>query len=142
MAEPLVACSSEDVKIKKLNEGLSTRVLANLQNLLLKCLLAVLSYGPMPKHMAFIMDGNRRYAKFRSIQQRTGHRAGYSALLENVISCNDIGVKYVTVYAFSMDNFKRDPSEVQSLMELMVEKINKLLDNQSVIHKMNCKIDF
>ncbi|RCV19083.1 hypothetical protein SETIT_3G355800v2 [Setaria italica] len=116
--------------------------LANLQNFLLKCLLAILSYGPMPEHVAFIMDGNRRYAKSRSIQQGDGHRVGYSALIENLVHCNDMGVKYITVYAFSIDNFKRDPIEVQLLMELMEEKINELLDNQSVIHKMNCKINF
>lgn len=119
-----------------------TRVLAYIKNFLLKCLVAVLSCGPMPKHIAFIMDGNRRYAKFRSIEQGTGHRVGFSALVETLGYCNDIGVTYVTVYAFSIDNFKRDPSEVQTLMELMEEKINELLDNQSVIHKMNCKINF
>ncbi|OEL36250.1 Dehydrodolichyl diphosphate synthase 6 [Dichanthelium oligosanthes] len=129
-------------KIEKLNEVVTTGVLKNLENFLLKCLVAVLSYGPMPKHVAFIMDGNRRYAKFRSIQQGTGHRVGFSALISNLVRCNDMGVKYVTVYAFSIDNFKRDPSEVQFLMELMEEKINELLNNQSVIYKMNCKINF
>ncbi|CAL4906438.1 unnamed protein product [Urochloa decumbens] len=138
MAESVLACSSKDVKIEKL----TTRVLANLQNFLLKCLFAILSFGPMPKHITFIMDGNRRYAKFRSIQQGTGHRAGFSALIDTLVHCNAMGVKYITVYAFSIDNFKRDKSEVQSLMELMEEKINELLDNQSVVHKMNCKINF
>ena len=53
-----------------------------------------------------------------------------------------MGVKYITVYAFSIDNFKRDPSEVQSLMELMEEKISELLKSRGVINKVNCKINF
>ena len=49
-----------------------------------------------------------------------------------------MGVKYITVYTFSIDNFKRDPSEGETLMQLMEEKINELLENQSVINKINC----
>ncbi|CAN6190698.1 unnamed protein product [Urochloa humidicola] len=133
---------SVDPKKEKPDEMVTTGVLASLQNFLRKCLIAVLSYGPMPKHIAFIMDGNRRYAKFRSIQQGAGHRVGFSALIANLLYCYEMGVKYITVYAFSIDNFKRDPSEVQSLMQLMEEKINELLENRSVINKVNCKINF
>jgi ditrans,polycis-polyprenyl diphosphate synthase len=96
----------------------------------------------MPKHIAFIMDGNRRYAKFRSIQEGTGHRVGFSALMSNLLYCYEMGVKYITVYAFSIDNFKRDPSEVKTLMDLMEEKINELLEKSSVINKLNCRINF
>jgi ditrans,polycis-polyprenyl diphosphate synthase len=120
----------------------TTGVLASLQNFLRKCLVAVLSYGPMPKHIAFIMDGNRRYAKFRSIQEGTGHRVGFSALMSNLLYCYEMGVKYITVYAFSIDNFKRDPSEVKTLMDLMEEKINELLEKSSAINKLNCRINF
>jgi ditrans,polycis-polyprenyl diphosphate synthase len=88
------------------------------------------------------MDGNRRYAKFRSIQQGAGHRAGFSTLIANLQYCYEMGVKYITVYAFSIDNFRRDPSEVQSLMQLMEEKINELLESRSVINKINCKVNF
>ncbi|CAO2178546.1 unnamed protein product [Urochloa humidicola] len=133
---------SVDPKKEKPDEMVITGVLASLQNFLRKCLIAVLSYGPMPKHIAFIMDGNRRYAKFRSIQQGAGHRVGFSALIANLLYCYEMGVKYIMVYAFSIDNFKRDPSEVQSLMQLMEEKINELLENRSVINKVNCKINF
>ncbi|CAL5046252.1 unnamed protein product [Urochloa decumbens] len=133
---------SVDPKKEKPDEMVTSGVLASLQNFLRKCLIAVLSYGPMPKHIAFIMDGNRRYAKFRSIQQGAGHRVGFSALIANLLYCYEMGVKYITVYAFSIDNFKRDPSEVQSLMQLMEEKINELLENRSVINKVNCKINF
>jgi len=127
---------------KKPDEIIATGVVGSLQNFLRKCIIAVLSYGPMPKHIAFIMDGNRRYAKSRSIKQGTGHSVGFSALMASLIYCYEMGVKYITVYAFSIDNFKRDPSEVKTLMELMEEKINELLENKNVINKVNCKINF
>ncbi|KAL6897985.1 hypothetical protein ACP4OV_006581 [Aristida adscensionis] len=143
MAESLVSRTPlVDPKIEKPDDMVSTGVLASFQNLLRKCIIAVLSYGPMPKHIAFIMDGNRRYAKFRSIKEGAGHRVGFSTLMGSLLHCYEMGVKYITVYAFSIDNFKRDPSEVQSLMELMEEKINELLENRSVINKVNCKINF
>ncbi|KAJ1286522.1 hypothetical protein BS78_03G358700 [Paspalum vaginatum] len=131
-----------DMKIKKPDAMVATGVLSSVQNFLRKCLIAVLSYGPMPKHIAFIMDGNRRYAKFRRIQQGAGHRVGFSALIASLLYCYEMGVKYITVYAFSIDNFKRDPSEVESLMRLMEEKINELLEKRSVINDINCKINF
>jgi ditrans,polycis-polyprenyl diphosphate synthase len=121
---------------------ITTGVLASFQNFFRKCLIAVLSYGPMPKHIAFIMDGNPRYAKFISVLEGTGHRAGFSALMANLLYCFEMGVKYITVYAFSIDNFKRDPTEVQNLMDLMEEKINELLENRNVINKLNCRINF
>jgi ditrans,polycis-polyprenyl diphosphate synthase len=127
---------------KKPDEIIATGVLESLQNFLRKCVIAVLSYGPMPKHIAFIMDGNRRYAKSRSIKEGTGHRVGFSVLMASFLYCYEMGVKNITVYAFSIDNFKRDPSEVQTLMELMEEKINELLENRNVINKVNCRINF
>lgn len=133
---------SVDSKTENTDELIATGVLASLQNFIRKCIVAVLSYGPMPKHIAFIMDGNRRYAKFRSIQEGSGHRVGFSALIASLLYCYEMGVKYITVYAFSIDNFKRDPTEVKSLMELMEEKINELLENRNVINKVNCKINF
>uniref|UniRef100_A0A0E0I3I7 Alkyl transferase n=1 Tax=Oryza nivara TaxID=4536 RepID=A0A0E0I3I7_ORYNI len=133
---------SVNPKTENPDELIATGVLASLQNFIRKCIVAVLSYGPMPKHIAFIMDGNRRYAKFRSIQEGSGHRMGFSALIASLLYCYEMGVKYITVYAFSIDNFKRDPTEVKSLMELMEEKINELLENRNVINKVNCKINF
>jgi ditrans,polycis-polyprenyl diphosphate synthase len=124
------------------DETMATGVVATLLKFVRKCIIAVLSYGPMPEHIAFIMDGNRRYAKVRSMKDGTGHRIGFSALIASLLYCYEMGVKYITVYAFSIDNFKRDPSEVQYLMELMEEKINELLESRAVINKVNCKINF
>ncbi|KAL5225470.1 hypothetical protein ABZP36_012109 [Zizania latifolia] len=134
--------ATQNPKMEKPDELITTGVLASLQNFIRKCIVAVISYGPMPKHIAFIMDGNRRYAKFRSIKEGSGHRMGFSALIASLLYCYEMGVEYITVYAFSIDNFKRDPAEVQSLMELMEEKINELLENRNVINKVNCKMNF
>lgn len=142
MLDSLISHDPKVLTEKKPDEIIATGVVESLQNFLRKCIIAVLSYGPMPKHIAFIMDGNRRYAKSRSIKQGTGHSVGFSALMASLIYCYEMGVKYITVYAFSIDNFKRDPSEVKTLMELMEEKINELLENKNVINKVNCKINF
>lgn len=141
MLDSLISHDPKVLTEKKPDEIIATGVVESLQNFLRKCIIAVLSYGPMPKHIAFIMDGNRRYAKSRSIKQGTGHSVGFSALMASLIYCYEMGVKYITVYAFSIDNFKRDPSEVKTLMELMEEKINELLENKNVINKVNCKIN-
>uniref|UniRef100_A0ACD5Y1D1 Uncharacterized protein n=2 Tax=Avena sativa TaxID=4498 RepID=A0ACD5Y1D1_AVESA len=124
------------------DETMRIRALATLLKFLRRCIIAVLSYGPMPQHIAFIMDGNRRYAKLRCMKDGTGHRVGFSALISSLLYCYEMGVKYMTVYAFSIDNFKRDTSEVRYLMQLMEEKINELLANRDVIRRMNCKINF
>ncbi|KAM3195089.1 hypothetical protein ACQJBY_071258 [Aegilops geniculata] len=142
MLDSLVSHDPKVLTEKKPDEIIASGVVESLQNFLRKCIIAVLSYGPMPKHIAFIMDGNRRYAKSRSIKQGTGHSVGFAALMASLIYCYEMGVKYITVYAFSIDNFKRDPSEVKTLMELMEEKINELLENKNVINKVNCKINF
>jgi undecaprenyl diphosphate synthase len=72
----------------------------------------------IPAHIGIIMDGNRRWAKQRGLPAIAGHRAGMSAL-ENVIdSAHEFGVKYLSLYAFSTENWKRAPSEVEGLMGL------------------------
>ncbi|XP_028804050.1 dehydrodolichyl diphosphate synthase 6-like [Neltuma alba] len=107
-----------------------------------RCIFAVLSAGPVPNHIAFIMDGNRRYAKKRNLAEGDGHKAGFSALLSMLRYCYELGVKYVTVYAFSIDNFKRQPKEVQSLMDLMREKIEELLQKESIINEYGIRLHF
>ncbi|WMV20539.1 hypothetical protein MTR67_013924 [Solanum verrucosum] len=64
------------------------------------------------------MDGNRRYSKKQNLIDGNGHRAGFSALINMLKYCYELGVKYITVYAFSIDNFKRRPEEVVSLMSV------------------------
>jgi undecaprenyl diphosphate synthase len=71
------------------------------------------------KHIAIIMDGNRRWAKERNLPSAVGHKKGVEALKETLRACNDFGVKYLTVYAFSTENWNRKQEEVDFLMELV-----------------------
>ncbi|MCX7746860.1 MAG: isoprenyl transferase [Clostridia bacterium] len=77
--------------------------------------------GKLPDHIAIIMDGNGRWAKRRGLPRNVGHREGANALRRVVLSCNEIGIKYLTVYAFSTENWKRPKSEVDALMNLLIE---------------------
>lgn len=85
----------------------------------------------LPIHIAIIMDGNRRWAKKRNLPISMGHKAGAETLQKVIESCIDIGIKYLTVYAFSTENWKRDAKEVSDLMNLLREYLVKLEeDNQ------------
>ena len=87
--------------------------------------------GVLPTHIAIIMDGNRRWAKKRNLPIGMGHKAGAETLQKIIESCIDIGIKYLTVYAFSTENWKRDAKEVSDLMNLLREYLAKLeKDNQ------------
>jgi len=82
---------------------------------------------PLPKHIAIIMDGNGRWAVKRGLPRGAGHRAGVQALKRIVEFCVGIGISYLTVYAFSTENWKRPKEEVNTLMNLTVEYIQKEL---------------
>lgn len=71
------------------------------------------------KHIAFIMDGNGRWAKLRGMPREFGHKQGAQAFRDVVLYCRDIGIKYVTLYAFSTENWKRPQKEVDSIMKLL-----------------------
>ncbi|KAJ1700345.1 hypothetical protein LUZ63_000124 [Rhynchospora breviuscula] len=112
-----------------------------------KFLFSVLSIGPIPAHVAFIMDGNRRFAKRHtllqdSIDPASGHRLGFRSLISTIQYCYEMGMKCVTVYAFSIDNFKRSPQEVQLLMDLMREKIEEMSAEDGVLKSLDVKINF
>ncbi|MFM6977259.1 MAG: polyprenyl diphosphate synthase, partial [Micrococcales bacterium] len=70
----------------------------------------------IPNHVAIVMDGNGRWANQRGLTRVEGHKAGEAALLDVVRGAIDAGVKYLTVYAFSTENWKRSPDEVKFLM--------------------------
>ncbi len=76
----------------------------------------------MPNHIAVIMDGNGRWAKRRGLSRSEGHRKGMNVLKETIKTCAAIGVKFLTVYAFSTENWKRPEKEVSFLMQ-MCERI-------------------
>ncbi len=72
----------------------------------------------VPNHVAIIMDGNGRWAKARGLSRSKGHVAGVEGVREAIRTCSDIGVKYLTIYAFSTENWNRPDDEVELLMEL------------------------
>lgn len=79
----------------------------------------------IPEHIAIIMDGNGRWAKKRFLPRSMGHRAGADTLLKIVRHASKLGVKYITVYAFSTENWKRSDDEVDALMKLFSEYLIK-----------------
>ncbi|EFA08584.1 dehydrodolichyl diphosphate synthase complex subunit DHDDS [Tribolium castaneum] len=93
----------------------------------------VIKCGPIPRHIAFIMDGNRRYATKTKVEKAEGHIKGFDKLAETLQWCLELGVKEVTVYAFSIENFKRSREEVDTLMKLATEKFRQLLDEKEKI---------
>ena len=74
---------------------------------------------PSPQHVAIIMDGNGRWAKQRGMPRTAGHRAGLEALKKTLENARDLGVRYLTVYSFSSENWKRPEDEVSELMGLL-----------------------
>ena len=91
------------------------------------------------KHIAIIMDGNRRWAKERNLPSALGHKKGIEALKTTLRACNDFGVKYLTVYAFSTENWNRKKEEVDFLMNLVAVTLTNELEE---MHKENVQIHF
>ena len=109
----------------------------------------------MPKHIAIIMDGNRRWAKKRNLPTKLGHKQGAETLKKLARYANKIGLGYLTVYAFSTENWKRTEEEVNALMTLLqnyLEDFAKEADTENIVirvlgdrkplsDKLNEKID-
>ncbi len=91
----------------------------------------------IPRHIAVIMDGNGRWAKERGLPRTEGHRRGADSVQEIVESCGQLGVEYLTLFAFSTENWKRPQSEVDSLMK-MLERFLK--QKTSVMMKQNVRL--
>ena len=88
------------------------------------------------KHIAIIMDGNRRWAKERNLPSMVGHKKGVEALKATMRACDDFGIKYLTVYAFSTENWNRKPEEVKFLMDLLAQTLKnelKEMDENNVV---------
>src|SRR3989441_2806451 len=90
----------------------------------------------LPAHIAIIMDGNGRWARRRGLPRVAGHRAGINAVREVVEGSAELGIPVLTLYAFSIENWKRPRTEVSTLMRLLKEYLNKELEN---IHKNNIR---
>lgn len=84
----------------------------------------------LPQHIAFIMDGNGRWAKQRGLERSEGHKAGAKVFRRITEYCADIGIKHVTFYAFSTENWNRPKAEVQALMKLFKEYLLEADDRE------------
>ncbi len=93
-----------------------------------------LDFKNLPQHIAIIMDGNGRWAKQRNLPRIEGHRRGSEIVEEIVTACREIGIPYLTLYAFSMENWGRPTTEIDALMSLLKEflviKRKKLIKNE------------
>lgn len=99
--------------------------------------ISALDCQKIPTHVAVIMDGNGRWAKKRALQRLLGHRAGIEAVRELIRCANDIGVRYLTIYSFSSENWRRPADEVSGLMNLFATTMLKEVDE---LHKENVRI--
>lgn len=82
---------------------------------------------PLPRHVAIVMDGNGRWASKRFMPRGVGHKAGVDSLVNVVKACNERNIQYVTVFAFSSENWKRPEEEVSGLMSLLIVALSKHL---------------
>jgi len=99
-------------------------------------LLNQIDFSRLPRHIAVIMDGNGRWANRRFLPRIAGHRAGVEAVRATVDTCARLGIQALTLYAFSVENWKRPPFEIEALMTFLKEYLRKELDN---IHKENIR---
>ncbi len=91
----------------------------------------------LPAHIAIIMDGNGRWAQKKGLPRIMGHKAGMGAIKKTVRACSDLGVKILTVYAFSTENWRRPQEEVSYLMNLLVEYMRKEINE---LHRNNVRV--
>lgn len=94
----------------------------------------------VPRHIGFVMDGNRRYAKKMDIEVKEGHEAGYMSMSRVLELCYQAGVETATVFAFSIENFKRSSQEVDNLMQLARERIRQLADKGELAEKYGIRV--
>lgn len=93
--------------------------------------------GTIPEHIAIIMDGNGRWAKQRGLPRIAGHREGVNSVRDVVEACGQLGVKCLTLYAFSTENWRRPQEEVSTLMRLLVKALR---DETDKLHENNVRL--
>jgi undecaprenyl diphosphate synthase len=98
----------------------------------------LLLQGKIPEHIAIIMDGNGRWAKKHSLPRAAGHKEGVNSVRDIVEACAQLGVRYLTLYTFSTENWKRPKTEVSTLMRLIVHALRNERDrmHQNDVHLM------
>ncbi|MBM3137011.1 MAG: isoprenyl transferase [Chloroflexi bacterium] len=95
-------------------------------------------FEKLPVHIAIIMDGNGRWAAARHLPRMAGHRAGTENLRQIIRACVEFGIQYLTIYAFSTENWKRPQDEVSGLMQILAESLEKELGE---LHKQGVRLN-
>ena len=90
--------------------------------------------GRLPRHIAIIMDGNGRWAKKRGLPRTAGHKVGAEVFRDIATYCKELGVQYLTVYAFSTENWKRPKDEVDTIMSLLEQYLQEAIDTMEKDH--------
>ena len=90
--------------------------------------------GRLPRHIAIIMDGNGRWAKKRGLPRTAGHKVGAEVLRDIATYCQELGIEYLTIYAFSTENWKRHKDEVDVLMSLLEQYLQEAIDTMERDH--------
>jgi len=104
-------------------------------------LLNIIKRGKIPKHVGIIMDGNRRFARELWMEPVKGHDRGKDKLEEVLEWCQELGIKILTVYAFSTENFRRSKEEIEHLLKLFVEGLRRAADDERVAkHGMRIRV--
>ncbi|EEH40718.2 hypothetical protein PAAG_02694 [Paracoccidioides lutzii Pb01] len=103
-------------------------------------MIGALREGPVPQHVAFVMDGNRRFARHHRIEKLEGHNLGFEALAKILEVCYKAGVRVVTVYAFSIENFKRSKYEVDALMDMARVKLAQLSQHGDLLDRYGASV--
>lgn len=94
------------------------------------------------QHIAFIMDGNGRWATQRGLNRREGHKAGVKNMQRTIEQCFELGIKCVTVFAFSTENWNRPQEEIESLFNLVREYLKRIIGDDKQIKKDNVRFEF
>ncbi|EGV63983.1 cis-prenyltransferase [Yamadazyma tenuis] len=101
---------------------------------------AVVREGPIPRHVGIIMDGNRRYARTHNIELKEGHSLGFESMASVLELLYECGVEHATVYAFSIENFKRSSYEVKWLMDLAKSKFKQVTQHGELCEEYGVRI--
>ncbi|KAG4304963.1 hypothetical protein PORY_001638 [Pneumocystis oryctolagi] len=104
------------------------------------CILAI-RQGPVPKHVAFVMDGNRRWAKHMNLEPADGHSRGFENMKHILEVCYKVGVKVVTIYAFSIENFKRSKYEIDIIMDIGKTHLAQLCSHGDMVDEYGIQLN-
>ena len=106
-----------------------------------KWLIKILKTGHLPKHLAFIMDGNRRYAKDKNKPKAYGHEQGLNSLKKCLEWCLNLGIETATVFAFAIENFNREQSEIETLFKLAKVNLYEMAQNNNFLQNNSIKVN-